>query len=245
MLIDVIVSTAEAAQYRMQNYSTIVVIDVLRATSVIVTALSHGAKGVYPVVEVDAARELAAVWQHPAVLLGGERNAIPLPGFDLGNSPLEYTPEKVQGHDIIMTTTNGTKAMQAASAAKRVLVGALLNAKAIACALQHDEQVALLCAGTYQRLDIPDLLAAGAIIAALGELGMNPQLNDLGRVSAEYFAEDSFMQRALHSYHGNMLTGLGRQEDLDYCLQLDTLAIVPRMEQDGNLLRISCLEVQA
>ena len=240
MHIDVIASTAEAAYFSIEQYHTVVVIDVLRATSVMTTALSNGARGIYPVVEVDAARTLASQWDNPPVLLGGERNALPLPGFDLSNSPLEYSSAKVQGHDIIMSTTNGTKAMQAASKAQRVLICSLLNIQAIAKALLEDKHVALLCSGTYQRLDIPDMLAAGAIIEALGALGAKPSLNDLGLVSAEYFAPDTFRQRALASYHGNVLAGLGRQCDLDYCLQLNTQTIVPVMQQEGNLLRISC-----
>ena len=108
-----------------------IVIDVLRASTTIVTALGNGASAIIPLATVEEARARQA--QEPHLLLGGERNAHPLPGFDFGNSPLDYTPEKVQGREVILTTTNGTRALQGAhqAGASAIIVGALTNRQAV------------------------------------------------------------------------------------------------------------------
>lgn len=147
-------------------YCAAVVFDVLRATTTITTALANGCQRIIPVAQVEQARELAA--KHPTALLGGERGAVKLPGFALGNSPLEYTSQRVAGKNIILTTTNGTGAIvQAARQAPVVLIGCLLNARAVAKRLVHYNQVLLLCAGTRGQFSLEDSLAAGWVIKEL------------------------------------------------------------------------------
>lgn len=166
----------------------VVVIDVLRATSTIVTALANGAKAVVPMLTPDEARSLA----QPDDLLAGERGSLPLPGFALGNSPLEFTAERVAGKRIILTTTNGTRALLAAKGARRVLLASLLNMGAVADELKKDlarsaafkgeafpvqgdnparedipGKVTFLCSGTRGRFSLEDTLCAGGIISRL------------------------------------------------------------------------------
>ncbi|MFZ0827477.1 MAG: 2-phosphosulfolactate phosphatase [Verrucomicrobiia bacterium] len=147
-----------------------VVFDVLRATSTFVTALHHGAKAIVPV--SDIAEALARREKHPEILLGGERDGVTIRAaqtggidFDLGNSPREYTPEKVQGKTIVSTTTNGTRALRACAGAQMVLAGSFLNLSATARSVQRLQaaSVLLVCAGTRDNVATEDVLAAGAL----------------------------------------------------------------------------------
>jgi len=155
----------------------VVVIDVLRASTTIVTALAHGATGVRPVLTVDEARSLAATSGPGSdLLLGGERGGLRIDGFDLGNSPLEYAPARVAGRRIVITTTNGTAALDACVAATEVLIGAIVNRSAVAAqaravALRHGvADIHLVCAGTDGQVTEEDLLTAGAILDAASRL---------------------------------------------------------------------------
>ena len=133
MRVEAVLTPAEIALLPRRDLSdaTCVVFDVLRATSTILTALFNGATRVYPVGTTAEAFTLRDT-RLPAALLGGERGGVRIEGFDLGNSPREYTPEIVSGRDIITTTTNGTVALRACAGARTVFAGALLNLRALA-----------------------------------------------------------------------------------------------------------------
>jgi 2-phosphosulfolactate phosphatase len=145
-----------------------VVVDVLRATSVMTTAFDSGAKQVFTCCEVSEATaladQLASATQHQRPLLCGERSCKPITGFDCGNSPSEYTPRRVRGQTLIMTTTNGTKAIQAASSAKQLIAASFLNLPKIVEFLRGSGLVHLVCSGTDGRITAEDVLLAGAII---------------------------------------------------------------------------------
>src|SRR3954469_23642043 len=136
---------------------TVVVIDVLRATTTIVHALAAGAKEVVPCLEVEEARRIATERGGEAVT-GGERGGKQIPGFDLGNSPAEYSRERVAGKTVVFTTTNGTRAMQRCKSASRVLLGAFVNFSAVCRELSGVEQIALVCAGTDGHVTREDTL---------------------------------------------------------------------------------------
>jgi len=148
-----------------------VVFDVLRATSTFVTALHHGAKAIIPVSEI--AEAVAIRKSQPGVLLGGERDGIRISAegidFDLGNSPREYTPEKIRGKTIVSTTTNGTRALRACVGAKTILAASFLNLTATAEFLRQKNftDILLVCAGTRENKADEDVLAAGALIELL------------------------------------------------------------------------------
>jgi 2-phosphosulfolactate phosphatase len=145
----------------------IVVIDVLRASTTIIHALEAGAIEVVPCLEVADAQGLAASTPHGQYVLGGERGGLPIPGFDLGNSPGEYTPASVGGKTLIFTTTNGTRAMMTCREAAHVVIGAFVNASAVVDRLAGQPQVYLLCAGSGGEVTRDDVLFAGLVVERL------------------------------------------------------------------------------
>jgi 2-phosphosulfolactate phosphatase len=223
-----IIPSADHCNPQALKGKTVVMIDVLRATSVIVTALDNGAESVVPVVTVEEAFELKRV--NPRLLLSGERNAMPVKGFDTGNSPLEFTPDVVCGRNIVMTTTNGTRAFWAASMADELLVGSFLNRKAIVDALTLTKNnVVLLCAGTNGEFSMDDALCAGGIVAGIEE-ETEVTTNDFSLAMSELYRVNS---RRIHQFlsktnHYNVLKQKGFEKDLDYCLRLDVLSRIPR-----------------
>ena len=142
---------------------TVVVIDVLRASTTIVHALQAGAAEIIPCREVDEALTAAGQMPSDSVLLGGERGGEPIDGFHLGNSPSEYTAARVGGKSIVFTTTNGTAALVHARCAQRILVGAFVNATAVTNELVGSSQIHLLCAGTNGEVSQDDVLLAGML----------------------------------------------------------------------------------
>lgn len=138
-----------------------VVIDALRMTSVAAAAIANGCAGLLPVEQIPDAVRIA---RDSRALLGGECSALWIEGFDFSNSPGEYTRDKIAGKRLVITTTNGTRAVGKALAAKRVLLGAFINATAVAGTLREEEKVALICAGTEGRFTLEDALAAGCIL---------------------------------------------------------------------------------
>lgn len=208
--------------------TTALVIDVLRASTSIITALAHGCAGVVPVREPDEAIRRAAA--EPGALVAGERHGDPLEGFHLGNSPLEFTREHVGGRTVYLTTSNGTGALLAVRAAAAIGVAAFINAGAAAAwALSAGRDLVIACAGDVGRRSLEDEVCAGLIVeqvrtarpdAVLGPEAeevagqARPYAKDLGRL-----AQDSPWARRL----GNR----GRGADLTACLCLDTVGLVP------------------
>ncbi len=145
-----------------------VVVDVLRATTVMVRALAAGAQSIRPCMEIDEARNLAASMDPEKVLLAGERNGVPINGFDLGNTPDAMTPERSGGKTVVMSTTNGTRAIRQAAAASRVLVASWENLDATVEALDNDSRpIALIGSGTDNRVSYEDALLLAGMLSAL------------------------------------------------------------------------------
>lgn len=205
--------------------AAVVVIDVLRATSTVVTALAAGARSVQPVTSITRA---LAGRTHPHVIIGGERNGLRPRGFDLGNSPAEYTAERVRDRDVILTTTNGTRAFARAERARRTIAGSLLNRTAVARTLAKEREVVLLCSGNQGIPSFEDLLAAGAIVDALGG-----PASDLGMVAQDAFRQrQADLPRALaQGRHGRHLIELGLGADVALCAQVDLHDLVPEWHQ--------------
>ncbi len=212
--------------------ATAVVIDALRMTSVAAAAVANGCAGLCTAVDIDEARELAS--RHGA-LLGGERNALQIDGFDFSNSPSAYTRGRVGGRRLVMTTTNGTRAIDAAGAAEKLLLGAFVNARAVAESARGAENVALVCAGTHGLFSLEDALAAGAIIDRLRRIGVSFQPDDMAIATRTLYATaGGDLHTALReTTHYNRLVGLGLKDDLDFCLREDTVDAVPERGADG------------
>jgi len=149
-----------------------VVLDVLRATTVMVHALASGCKAVIPCLEIEEARELAGTLPRESVVLAGERRGLPIEGFDLGNSPDAFTPEVCGGKTVVMTTTNGTRAILASLDAERILIAAFPNFAAIMQVLHLEwRDVHIVCAGTDGLISLEDSLLAGALAQHLKDMG--------------------------------------------------------------------------
>lgn len=218
-----------------------VVIDVLRASTTMITALAHGAGRVVPVADVDEARRAAAGLGSAAVL-GGERGGVRVAGFDLGNSPLEYTVERVRGRTVVITTTNGTAALHACQGAREIVVGAIVNRMAVAEAVRRfaseTTPVHLVCAGTDGALSAEDVLAAGAILDAASTTGATDVLDDAAREAVAFFRRvaaggdvPAALVREFHrSPGGANLVDLGMEADLPVAAAIDSFAVVPRLD---------------
>ncbi|HEX4131941.1 MAG TPA: 2-phosphosulfolactate phosphatase [Pirellulales bacterium] len=213
--------------------ATVVVIDCLRATTTIAYALAAGAREVIPCLEVDEARQRAAAFGKGEALLGGERQGVRIEGFDLGNSPTEYTPAAVGGRTIVFTTTNGTRAMMRCRGAKHVLLGSLVNRAAVAEALRGEANIHIVCAGTRGEISREDVLTAGAIAAPLVGDRSGWQWNDETALALDawHSAERQGLVAALHdSQGGRNLMAEGFEHDIATAARLDTISLAPQLD---------------
>lgn len=229
MLIDVAL-TPEEIQKKEISDKAVVVIDVLRATSTMVVGLENGCKAFIPVVSVEEAQKLVAEQKSPDFLLGGERRALRLEGFHLGNSPRDYLPEKVKDKTVVLTTTNGTKALIAAQKAAKVFIGAFLNLSAVSTALQETQRnVLLACAGEKGLFCLEDTLCAGALAKKLLEEVKEVSLTDaalMAKILYTHFASDLYGILSSCEW-GRYLIGLGLEEDVHICAQIDVSQRAP------------------
>ena len=202
----------------------VVVADVFRATSCMVTAFAYGVNSIIPVATVEECRDL----QQRGYLAAAERNARTVEGFDLDNSPFSYMDERLEGTDIAMTTTNGTLAITRSRSAVKVLVGSFLNLDAIARYLRTQSyDVLVLCAGWKGRVNLEDTLFAGALANRLRD---NYTLHEDGALMAHRLYVDgknNLMGYLDNASHIRRLQRLGIQKDIAYCLQHDLYDVVP------------------
>lgn len=226
MKIDLIISADDIKKEKVYGKS-VVVIDMLRATSVIVTALSNGCRRVIPVLTVEEALHIASKDKNE-YLLGGERKAVKIEGFNFSNSPLEYTKEIVRGKSLIMTTTNGTRAIKGAEGAKNIFIGALINAAAVAQKLAEiDEDVAIVNAGTYGQFSMDDFICSGYIIERIAEKA-ECELTDIAKTANYiYKMNPDVIGFIKHAAHYKRIMELKLKEDLDYCCKKDIIDKVP------------------
>jgi 2-phosphosulfolactate phosphatase len=229
MKVDAILSPTEFGMLADRDLSrtTCVVFDVLRATSCIVTAFAYGAEGVIPVLTIEEAFAIRA--DRPEVILGGERGGNLIPGFDVGNSPHEYTD--FGRRVIVSTTTNGTVALRAVAHAGRVLVGSLLNIGAIARFLNQErpEELLLVCAGTGATFALEDAFAVGCLAA---EFHDGFRSDAVTATTALASRQNSDAHRTLsQGANGRTLIGAGRAADVAFCAQFDLFDVVPELHR--------------
>jgi len=211
---------------------TAVVIDVIRATSSIVEALANGARAIFPTVSTEEAVKLASSLGREDTLLCGERKGLKVEGFDLGNSPAEYSSEVVEGKQLVMSTTNGTRALAAVEGADRVLTCSFMNLSAVAEALDEADALIIVCSGRQNRFALDDALCAGMLVQALAERReVELEFNDAGRVVAdlaEKYTVDAEFLRSTAA--GKALLGIDLAEDLELCASVDRHPLVPEMK---------------
>jgi 2-phosphosulfolactate phosphatase len=222
-----------------------VVIDVLRATTSIVYALAAGCTAVRPCLEVDEARALADEMRAGQVLLAGERGGLPLPGFDLGNSPRRFIPRLCRGVTLVLTTTNGTRALLCCRPAARTLVAAFVNYSAVCEQLRHEMRpVHVVCAGTDGDVTLEDTLLAGALVDFLCDLG-SVNLNDGARLAWDCFeTHGRCLQGALELSHGGRnLRQIGFAEDIEAAARIDEFALVPELRLDPLRIEVGAVGI--
>ena len=211
---------------------TVIVVDVLRATSSIIWACRNGANRVIPVSDAGEGAAIAA--RLGDCIMAGDRGGVKLPGFDLGNSPLEFDHRIVKDRNVVINTTNGTGAIKAAEGAAHVLIGAMINHTAVArMAAQLDRDVIILCAGTEGEFSADDICAAGAIATSLCKLGQVSAQCDLTLVAKSLYSDWREARADLSkTYHYARLVDLGFEEDVQFCFQEDITDVVP-VYRDG------------
>lgn len=206
-----------------------VVIDVLRATTTIASALAAGCQRVFPARSPEEAQAIAGGLPAGSAVLGGERRGLRIAGFDLDNSPLAYTPATVGGKTVVITTTNGTEAMGRAAGAHELVAASFLTAAAITRWLAaRSEPVVFCCAGTEGRPSLEDDLCAGLIIERLAAGGEPLDLSQPAVAALTAWQAVTELGSALRqTQHGQTLIDLGFAADVDCAARLDAVDVVP------------------
>ena len=209
----------------------VVVIDVLRATSVMVHAMSQGTIEIIPVGTVEEAFQMAKTFPRGTTLLGGERGSRKIEGFDLGNSPKEYVAEKVKGRRLILTTTNGTKAFRLVSSGREIMVGSFFNIGATAqrC-FELNKDLLIFPSGDEGNFSLEDTVCGGMLIdVILRKGGKTIGLTDSSCAAHLLYQRfrDQLVEALRLSNHGKDLIDLGLGDDLPYCTQTDIIDLVP------------------
>jgi 2-phosphosulfolactate phosphatase len=238
MRIETLFTPSEITESAVKD-KTVAVIDVLRVCTTIAFAMSRGCERIIPVASVEAAMNLASSLEKKMTLLGGEREGKRIDGFDLGNSPLEYTTEVVKGKAVVLATTNGTKAITMSQGAKEILVTCFVNMASVierAGGLEGDT-LTVVCAGESGRFALEDAVCAGMLIERLGE-NSKIELND-GAYAARCLYkqnENSIADLLKECEHGRYLDSLGFGKDLDICSRVDSLSILP-VVKEGRIVK--------
>lgn len=221
MNVDVIFSANEVTKDKVQG-KIVVVIDVLRATSVMLTAMKNKAKEIRPFKEVDEL--ISYTKEMKGILRCGERKGVRIEGFDLGNSPQEYTEEVVQGKIICMTTSNGTNALVNSSHGKKILIGSYLNMDALSKKINEiGEDLVIVCAGTDGEFSLDDSLCAGEIIKRLNYKTLSDSARAMYMIAS---TSGTLKDKLKATRHYNFLQQLGETKDLEVCFSIDSQNII-------------------
>jgi len=217
----------------------VVVIDVLRATSSVVEALVNGAQGVYPAPSTEEAIKLASSLGREDTILCGEARGLKIEGFDLGNSPREFSAEVVAGKRLVMSTTNGTRAFFLVEDAVRVLICSFMNLSAVAAVAMEADSLIIVCAGMEGLFSLDDAVCAGALVQRI-RAAADVELNDAAMGAVEMALTFRINTHFLAStWTGKRLVEIGLSEDLEICAEIDCYSAVPEMENRVIQLRSS------
>ncbi|MGQ0537651.1 MAG: 2-phosphosulfolactate phosphatase [Gemmatimonadaceae bacterium] len=232
MRLDVYFGGAELAPAETQG-RVVVVLDVLRASTTITVALANGARAVVPCDSAEEAITLARSFERGDAKLAGERRMLPIPGFDLGNSPGEFSADAVEGKSIILSTSNGTRALMSIQGARDVFIGSYVNYTTVRSALRAAARaatdIAIVCAGRDRKFSLEDAACAGRFVRGVRQRLTAIELNDAARVAAlldrRYGADVPRLLR--DSEHGRALADAGFARDLEVCAAVDSVPILP------------------
>ncbi len=219
--------------YGVEN-KIVVVVDILRATSVMTTALAHGIKSITPVATVEECQEL----KDKGYLAAAERDGKTVTGFDFGNSPFTYMDKSLAGKKLAVTTTNGTLAITRSVNAEEVVIGSFLNISSVANYLKtqpHD--VMILCAGWKGKVNLEDTLFAGALIELMGDTFDSENDSAIAAVALFRMAKDDMMGFLKNSSHAKRLKGLSIIKDISFCLERDVYNIIPVLKNSELVIK--------
>jgi 2-phosphosulfolactate phosphatase len=237
--VEVCFSPADFHHYE-EGFDLVVVIDVLRATSAICTAIEYGVKGIIPVATIEEARE----YQSKGYIAAAERNGEIVDGFDLGNSPFSYMEPKLKGKLVALTTTNGTKAVRIAEHKKTVVIGSLNNLDALCDWLvEQGRDVLILASGWKDRFNLEDTICGGAIADVLLESGKFIS-NEDSSIAAKFIyrsSKENMFAYLKASSHRRRLRALNLNADVSYCLTPNNLTAIPVLK-DGILVALQDVE---
>ena len=233
MKIDVIITP----EYINKDYikgKNVVVIDMLRATTVMVTAIGNGCKEVIPFLTVEEVVDKAKELGRENCILGGERNAEKIKGFDLSNSPLEYTKEVVDGKTILITTSNGTKTLTKAVGAKRIFVGCVLNGKAVAEKLvEINEDVIILNSGTNGEFTMDDFICTGYIIDEISKITNKIELTDISKTAQYVYVQNKDLESFIsNAKHYERMRELHLMTDVEHAMKKEFTSLVPEYKNN-------------
>jgi 2-phosphosulfolactate phosphatase len=221
--------------YFKDEFETVVVIDVLRATSAICTAFQYGVAAIIPVPTIEE----AMAYKNQGYLAGAERKGQIVEGFDFGNSPFSYMKEEFIGQEIVLTTTNGTKSLDVAKEAPNVVVGSFLNLDSLCKWLEKQEgNVLCLCSGWQDKFNLEDTICAGAICDFLISTGEYTSIED-SSIAAKYLflsAKDNYLGYLKSSSHRRRLKNLNLNEDIKFCLTPNQTDVIPILK-NGKLVK--------
>lgn len=225
--VEIILSPLLLPMFPVGN-KVVVVIDILRATSTICVALSNGARSVIPVVSTEEALGFKGDY-----LIAGEREGQKADGFNFGNSPAEYGPEVVSGRDIVLTTTNGTKCIQASREASEILVGSFLNLSVLADYLNRQHRdIVLFCSGWKNKVNLEDTLFAGCLASKLdASQRSNCDSTELS-IDLYHSAKDNLHHYLTKASHARRFSRLGNFTDLELCLETDSHPVLVKYQKD-------------
>lgn len=237
MRVDVLFTPGGLSTGELQG-RTVFVIDILRATTTLCAALNHGAKAVIPVGSTEEALRLAQTIGSTDVLLAGEKNCARIPGFQLGNSPLEMTESAVRGKTLIVTTSNGTQTLLACQGAEAVYLAAAVNlspaAEKVRGAVESGHHILVVCAGRDGAFSLDDAYCAGRLVAAVfGDRKPRRGLNDAGLACLDLVRRygDRWERPLAHSRSGRELIKLGFSADLRDASRLDAYPVLPHYHE--------------
>lgn len=222
----------------------VAVIDVLRASTSVVTALANGARSIVPVESAEVAIMHARQFQRSEVVLAGEQKMVPISGFDFGNSPASFTQEAVGGKTIMMTTTNATRALTGLIGARDVVMAAYVNHAAVAAmlrtAVRADTDVAIVCVGDEGHFSLEDAACAGRYVRSLSQRSPKSVVLNDAACACEIIDRkygDNIAKIFRDSSHGKALVEAGFGDDLEFCAELDSQPVVP-LFQDRQITRL-------
>lgn len=237
MKIDLYFTPNEVTEDKLKDHFAVVV-DVLRASTTICAAIAAFAKEVVPAASISDAIQLASLLSRDAILLCGEHEGKLIEGFDLGNSPFQYTPRVVKGKTLIFGSTNGSPTIIQTRQASCTYICGFVNLGVVVHALSKaDKPISILCAGKLLQFAVEDAVCAGILLGEVKrQTDMELELNDAA-MAAMVLADryrDSIPELVANSHHGRYLAKIGMERDLPFCADLNRLPLLPAYS-DGKI----------